>query len=40
MQVSDARKPHKLKAENSKLTLIVVEQMLEMTAMRELLAKN
>jgi putative transposase len=40
MEASDARRLRELEAENAKLKKLVAEQMLDMTAMRELLAKN
>jgi len=40
MEVSDARRLRELEAENVRLKRIVADQLLDMTAMRELLAKN
>jgi putative transposase len=40
MEASDARRLRELEAENAKLKRIVADQMLDMTAMKELLAKN
>lgn len=40
MEASDAGRLRALEAENAKLKKLVAEQMLDMTAMRELLAKN
>lgn len=40
MDVSDAKRLRELEAENAKLKRIVVDQMLDMTSMKELLAKN
>jgi len=40
MEVSDAKKLRELEAENARLKRIVADQMLEVTAMKELLAKN
>ncbi len=40
MEASDARKLRDLETENARLKKIVAEQMLDMTAMKELLAKN
>jgi len=40
MEVSDAKRLRELEAENVRLKRIVADQLLDMTAMRELLAKN
>lgn len=40
MQASDARRLRELEAENAKLKRIVADQMLDMTAMKELLGKH
>lgn len=40
MEASDAKRLRELEAENAKLKKIVADQMLDMTAMKELLAKN
>lgn len=40
MEASDARRLRDLEAENARLKKIVAEQMLDMSAMKELLAKN
>ena len=40
MDVSDAKRLRELEAENAKLNRIVADQMLDMTSMKELLAKN
>jgi putative transposase len=40
MEASDAKRLRELEAENAKLKRIVAEQMLDMSAMKELLAKN
>ena len=40
MEASDARRLRELESENAKLKRIVADQMLDMTAMKELLAKN
>lgn len=40
MDVSDAKRLRDLEAENAKLKRIVADQMLDMTSMKELLAKN
>ena len=40
MDVSDAKRLRELEAENAKLKRIVADQMLDMTSMKELLAKN
>ena len=40
MEASDAKKLRELEAENARLKRIVADQMLDMTAMKELLAKN
>ena len=40
MEVSEARRLRELEAENAKLKRIVADQMLDMSAMKELLAKN
>ena len=40
MDASEAKRLRELEAENAKLKRIVAEQMLDMTAMKELLAKN
>lgn len=40
MEVSEARRLRALEAENAKLKRIVADQMLDMSAMKELLAKN
>lgn len=40
MQASDARRLRELEAENTKLKRIVADQMLDMTAMKELLGKH
>jgi putative transposase len=40
MEVSDAKKLRELETENARLKRIVADQMLEVTAMKELLAKN
>jgi putative transposase len=40
MQASGARRLRELKAENTKLKPIVADQMLDMTAMKELLGKH
>jgi putative transposase len=40
MEASDARRLRELEAENTRLKRIVADQMLDMTAMKELLAKN
>ena len=40
MQGSDARRLRELEAENTKLKRIVADQMLDMTAMKELLGKH
>ena len=40
MEVSDARRLRELEAENVRLKRIVADQLLDMTAMQELLAKN
>jgi putative transposase len=40
MEASDAKRLRDLEAENAKLKRIVADQMLDMTAMKELLAKN
>lgn len=39
MDVSDAKRLRELEAENAKLKRIVADQMLDMTSMKELLAK-
>ncbi len=40
MEVSDAKKLRELETENARLKRIVADQMLEVTAMKELLAKH
>ena len=40
MEVLDAKKLRELASENARLKRIVADQMLEVTAMKELLAKN
>ncbi len=40
MEVSEARRLKALEAENAKLKRIVADQTLDMSAMKELLAKN
>lgn len=40
MQASDAKRLRELEAENAKLKRIVADQMLDMTAMKELLGKH
>jgi len=40
MEVSDAKTLRELESENARLKRIVADQMLEVTAMKELLAKN
>jgi putative transposase len=40
MEASDARRLRELESENAKLKRIVAEQMLDMTAMKELLQKH
>jgi putative transposase len=40
MEVSDAKRLRELEAENVRLKRIVADQMLDMTAMKELLGKN
>ena len=40
MDASEAKRLRALEAENAKLKRIVADQMLDMTAMKELLAKN
>lgn len=40
LEVSDARRLRDLESENAKLKRIVADQMLDMSAMKELLAKN
>ena len=40
MEISEARRLRELEAENAKLKRIVADQMLDMSAMKELLAKN
>jgi putative transposase len=40
MEASDAKKLRELETENARLKRIVADQMLDMTAMKELLAKN
>lgn len=40
MEVNEARRLRELEAENAKLKRIVADQMLDMSAMKELLAKN
>jgi putative transposase len=40
MEASDARRLKALEAENAKLKRIVAEQMLDMSAMKELLQKH
>ncbi len=40
MEASDAKKLRELEVENARLKRIVADQMLDMTAMKELLAKN
>jgi len=40
MEVSEARRLKALETENAKLKRIVADQMLDMSAMKELLAKN
>jgi putative transposase len=40
MDASEAKRLRELEAENAKLKRIVADQMLDMTAMKELLAKN
>ena len=40
MEVSEAKRLRELESENAKLKRIVADQMLDMTAMKELLAKN
>lgn len=40
MEASDAKRLRELEAENARLKKIVAEQVLDMSAMRELLAKN
>ena len=40
MEASDAKRLRELEAENAKLKRIVAEQMLDMTAMKELLQKH
>ncbi|MEM8594926.1 MAG: transposase [Pseudomonadota bacterium] len=40
MEASDARKLHDLEGENARLKRIVADQMLDMSAMKELPAKN
>ena len=40
MEASDAKRLRELEAENAKLKKIVADQVLDMTAMKELLAKN
>lgn len=40
MEVSEARRLRELEAENAKLKRIVADQMLDLSAMKELLAKN
>ena len=40
LEVSEARRLRELETENARLKKIVADQMLDMTAMKELLAKN
>ncbi len=40
MDVSDAKRLRELEADNARLKRIVADQMLDMTSMKELLAKN
>ena len=40
MDVSDAKRLRELEAENAELKRIVADQMLDMTSMKDLLAKN
>lgn len=40
MDASEAKRLRELEAENAKLKRIVADQMLDMTAMKEVLAKN
>ena len=40
MDASEAKRLRELEVENAKLTRIVADQMLDMTSMKELLAKN
>ena len=40
MEVSDAKRLRELEAENAELKRIVADQMLDMTSMKDLLAKN
>jgi putative transposase len=40
METSDAKRLRDLEAENARLKKIVADQMLDMTTMKELLAKN
>ena len=40
MEASDAKRLRELEAENARLKKIVADQVLDMTAMKELLAKN
>ncbi len=40
MEVSEAKRLRELEAENAKLKRIVADQMLDMSAMKDLLAKN
>ena len=40
LEVSEAKRLRELESENAKLKRIVADQMLDMTAMKELLAKN
>lgn len=40
MEASDARRLRELESENARLKKIVADQVLDMTAMKELLAKN
>ena len=40
MKASEAKRLRELESENTKLKRIVADQMLDMTAMKELLAKN
>ena len=40
MEASDAKRLRELASENARLKKIVVDQVLDMTAMKELLAKN
>jgi putative transposase len=40
MEVNEARRLRELEVENAKLKRIVADQMLDMSAMKELLAKN